>query len=285
MRLLTGEEVPAFVAAKPVAVLHFDAEWDAKYREQTRRSMLEAEAALGDRANFAEIDIDANVELAGSIPVLNVPLVAYYRDGQLVAALIGAGQNVRARVERVLRGERIGRKDGTGTEEQRMKVVRWREPAAFKRATRGGGPRWRVGIIIAVGIAALILTARAVVPAPNAPAWPLMALIAVACGLTFGVGLPALTAAFPSEVIVSPKGINRNGVSGTFFSIEFWPWDEVARCAIEPVAAGGRSFQALVLYGPADEPLGAIGLNDRPPVNDLEAYLAERGKPLTRRAG
>ena len=113
MRLLTSEDVPAFLAANPAAALHFDADWDAKYREQVRRSMLEAEAALGEQAGFAEIDCDANAELSKSIPVLNVPLVAYYRGGKLVAALIGADQNVRARIERVLRGEKIGYKDGT----------------------------------------------------------------------------------------------------------------------------------------------------------------------------
>jgi hypothetical protein len=43
----------------------------------------------------------------------NVPLVAYYRDGRLVAALIGADQDVKARLERVLWGEPIGYNDGT----------------------------------------------------------------------------------------------------------------------------------------------------------------------------
>ena len=113
MRLLTSKKVPAFVAAKAAAALHFDAQWDAKCREQVRRSMLEAEAALGKQAAFAEIDCDSNVALSKSIPVLNVPLVACYRDGELVAALFGADQNVRARVERVLRGEKIGYQDGT----------------------------------------------------------------------------------------------------------------------------------------------------------------------------
>jgi thioredoxin-like negative regulator of GroEL len=113
MRFLTSEDVPAFIAAKPAAALHFDADWDKKYREEVRRSMLEAEAVLGERVNFAEIDCDASVALSKSIPVLNVPLVAYYRDGKLVAALIGADQNVRARMERVLHGEKIGYKDGT----------------------------------------------------------------------------------------------------------------------------------------------------------------------------
>jgi thioredoxin-like negative regulator of GroEL len=113
MRLLTSDELPDFVAAKAAAAIHFDAEWDFHLRDQTRRTMLEAEQALGDRANFGEIDVDKELALAKSIPVCNVPLVAYYRDGELVAALIGTAQNVRARLERVLRGESIGYKDGT----------------------------------------------------------------------------------------------------------------------------------------------------------------------------
>jgi thioredoxin-like negative regulator of GroEL len=113
MRLLRSEDVQAFIAAKPAAALHFDADWDSQYREQVRRSMLEAEAALGEQASFAEIDCDASAEFSKSVPVLNVPLVAYYHGGKMVAALIGADQNVRARVERVLRGEKIGYTDGT----------------------------------------------------------------------------------------------------------------------------------------------------------------------------
>jgi thioredoxin-like negative regulator of GroEL len=113
MRLLTSDELPDFVAAKAAAAIHFDAEWDFHLRDQTRRTMLEAEQALGDRANFGEIDVDKELALAKSIPVCNVPLVAYYRDGELVAALIGTAQNVRARLERVLRGESIGYEDGT----------------------------------------------------------------------------------------------------------------------------------------------------------------------------
>src|SRR3954468_12116531 len=114
MRFVTSAEFPSFIAAKAAAAVHFDADWDG-YREQTRRSMLHAEAALGEKVNFAKVDCDAEVALSRSIPVLNVPLVAYFRDGKLVVALIGANQNVLARLERVLRGEPIGYKDGTST--------------------------------------------------------------------------------------------------------------------------------------------------------------------------
>jgi thioredoxin-like negative regulator of GroEL len=111
MRLLTSDDFHSFIAGKRAAAIHFDAEWDG-HRELTRRKMLEAEQALGDHVNFGEVDIDTEVALAKSTPVANVPLVAYYLDGKLVAALIGTGQNVRARLARVLLGEPIGRRPG-----------------------------------------------------------------------------------------------------------------------------------------------------------------------------
>lgn len=113
MRQLSFDEYAAFLAAKPIAAVHYDAAWDVGYRPGVRRRMVEAADAFGDQANFAEVDIDAEVELARALPIGNVPTVAYYRDGRLVAALIGADQNVKARVAKLLRGEKIGYKDGT----------------------------------------------------------------------------------------------------------------------------------------------------------------------------
>ena len=114
-RPLTTAEFPAFVAAHAAAAVHFDAVWNAAHRERTRRAMRDAEAALGDAAaaGFAEVDCDAEPQLARSLRLANVSAVAYFRHGRLVAALVGSGQHVRARLERVLRGEPIGRDDGT----------------------------------------------------------------------------------------------------------------------------------------------------------------------------
>jgi len=74
--------------------------------------MLEAEKESGDRANFGEVDLDRDMELAKSVSLLNVPTAGYYRDGQLVALMTGCRQNVRRRLERVMREEAIGHKDG-----------------------------------------------------------------------------------------------------------------------------------------------------------------------------
>lgn len=107
MRLVTQTGIAVFLAEKPAVAIHFDANWDVKYRAIIRSAMADAERVLADRVNFGEVDCDRDPELAKSIPILNVPSVAYYRDGKLVGALIGAGQNVRVHLDRVLRGDPI----------------------------------------------------------------------------------------------------------------------------------------------------------------------------------
>jgi len=87
MRLLTVADIALFLAEKAAAAIHFDANWDARYRAVTRTAMADAEHLLADRANFGEVGCDNYPELAKSIPILNVPSVAYYRDGKLVGAL------------------------------------------------------------------------------------------------------------------------------------------------------------------------------------------------------
>ena len=114
MQPISSQEFGSFIAAKSAAAVHFDAEWNSSNRAVTRRQMAEAEASLKEQVNFCEVDCDANLELAKSIPILNVPSVAYYGEGKLIAVLIGTNQNVRARLERVLRGESIGQDDGLG---------------------------------------------------------------------------------------------------------------------------------------------------------------------------
>jgi thioredoxin-like negative regulator of GroEL len=109
---LGNEQFASFIAAKSAAAVHFDAEWNISYRAVTRRQMQEAEASLSEQVNFGEVDCDASPELAKSTCLLNIPSVAYYKDGKLVAVLVGARQNVRARLERILRGESIGPDDG-----------------------------------------------------------------------------------------------------------------------------------------------------------------------------
>lgn len=113
VRQLMSSDLETFLAEKPAAAIHIDADWDVGHRPAIRAKMIEAENALAELANFGEIDCDRNQEWAKSLPLRGIPAIAYYRDGKLVAALLGLRQDIRARVERVLRGEPIGHEDGT----------------------------------------------------------------------------------------------------------------------------------------------------------------------------
>jgi len=111
---VTADNYHDFIAEREFAAIHFDAEWDVGHRPPTRRAMHAAAMELSHLVNFGEADIDADVELARRIGLLSVPLVAYYRRGELKAALIGTGQNVAARLKRLMNEQPIGYKDGTG---------------------------------------------------------------------------------------------------------------------------------------------------------------------------
>jgi thioredoxin family protein len=92
MRQLSSSQYAAFLAEKSVAAVHFDAAWGVRYRQKMRRRMRDAAEAIGEQANFGEVDCDIELALARSVPIINVPTVAYYRDGELVVALIGSNQ-------------------------------------------------------------------------------------------------------------------------------------------------------------------------------------------------
>ena len=91
--------------------------------------MLEAEKELGDRANFGEVDLDRDMELARSVRLHSVSTAGYYRNGQLVALMTGCRQNVRRRLERVMREEAIGHKDGDDEEPGKR---RCRQPIHYR---------------------------------------------------------------------------------------------------------------------------------------------------------
>jgi hypothetical protein len=58
MRLLTQADIASFLADKPAAAIHFDANWDAKYRAVTRSAVADAEQVHGEHVNFGEVDCD-----------------------------------------------------------------------------------------------------------------------------------------------------------------------------------------------------------------------------------
>jgi len=110
---LTEKDFTDFISQREFAVVHFDSEWDVGCRPPMQWVMSKASEEFPD-VNFGEMDPDQNIELAKSIGVNNIPTVAYYRRGHVVAALPGATQNVPERLRRIMRGGSIGKNDDTG---------------------------------------------------------------------------------------------------------------------------------------------------------------------------
>lgn len=115
-RNLASDNYQDFIRQKRAAAVHFDADWDVGYRPVTRRKMSDAADVLGEVVNFGEVDWDREVELMKSLRVISVRTVAYYLEGNLVAVLPGARQNILGRLERLLQGHQIGRNDGLGND-------------------------------------------------------------------------------------------------------------------------------------------------------------------------
>jgi len=112
MQVLNATDFESFIADNSKAVIHFDAAWNVDGLIAIQHKMEEAESLVVGSVAFAYVDCDKNPELAKAIPILNVPTVAYYSHAKLVAALIGAQQNVRLHLERLLQGEPVAYKDG-----------------------------------------------------------------------------------------------------------------------------------------------------------------------------
>ena len=113
IRRVSEDDYESFLREKEYAVVLFDAPWDLGPGALIRPLFEKAAGAFGGRVNFGEVNTDEFMRVR-SIPVLNVPTVAYYNAGQLIAALVGAQQDVTARTQAMLDGKRIGRKDGWG---------------------------------------------------------------------------------------------------------------------------------------------------------------------------
>ena len=110
---ISENEFEPFLQEKEYTVVLFDAPWDVGPGAIIRPLFEKAAGALNSQVNFGEVNCD-EFSRVKSIPILNVPTVAYYKGRQLIAALIGAQQDVTRRTQAMLDGEQIGRNDGWG---------------------------------------------------------------------------------------------------------------------------------------------------------------------------
>lgn len=111
-RKLSDDEYESFLSEKKFAVILFDAPWDVGPGAEIRPRFEKAVALFGERVNFGEINVDESARVAKSIPIVSIPNVAYFKNGRLIAALVGENQDVAARTQAVLDGAPIGRGDG-----------------------------------------------------------------------------------------------------------------------------------------------------------------------------
>ncbi|MDR3620979.1 MAG: protein disulfide isomerase family protein [Paludisphaera borealis] len=108
IRAISADEFESFLRESEYAVVLFDASWNAASKEEFRPRFEAASETYADRVVFGEIDCDDSVEIARSVPIVNLPTVAYYRRGGLIAALVGY-QNVTSLAQALIEGKPIRR--------------------------------------------------------------------------------------------------------------------------------------------------------------------------------
>jgi len=118
IRRVSDDEYESFLQETEYAVILFDAPWDVGPGALIRPRFEKAARAFHGRVNFGEVDCDGAARAARSLGLANVPTVAYYKGGRLLAALVGARQNVAARTRAILDGRRIGRRDGWDVDDE-----------------------------------------------------------------------------------------------------------------------------------------------------------------------
>jgi hypothetical protein len=159
--------------------------------------------------------------------------------------------------------------------------LKWNEPAAVRRREWAAAISKERGMILLISTAAILLL-RVISRNPKSPSWPVSVLIAIGGGAFFGILMPWFVGLFPSQILVSVKGINRNaprmwGQFG-FMSIEFWKWEVIRGYKLTTIDLSGRSFRALELWGVAGR-LATIGLAKKTSEEAVMAVMREREIP------
>jgi hypothetical protein len=87
-------------------VIHIDAKWDGG-RNIVQRQLLLIEPEMATTVCFGYVDIDLEQDLPRDLKLTNVPSLAYYKGDILIALVIGARQDARDNIRRLISGEAI----------------------------------------------------------------------------------------------------------------------------------------------------------------------------------
>lgn len=79
-----------FIKSKPVAVIHFWAAWN-RYDEEMKDRLKQVGASFTDQIAIGSIDTDRQEmwELTKELKVMNLPALAYYKNGHHIETAIG----------------------------------------------------------------------------------------------------------------------------------------------------------------------------------------------------
>lgn len=90
IELKTVEAYEELTTKNPAAVVHFGARWNSFDRTMLR-TLVELEPEFSGKVKFGFIDIDENatIEVLRQIDLVNVPTLAYFKNGENVLTRTG----------------------------------------------------------------------------------------------------------------------------------------------------------------------------------------------------
>ncbi len=139
IRAISADEFESFLRESEYAVVLFDASWNVASKEKFWPRFEAASETYTGRVVFGEIDCDISPQIARSIPIANLPAVAYYRHAGLITALIGY-QDVASLTEALVDGRPIrreGRPSVSATSARLLNALIRRFCSMFRRRPPG----------------------------------------------------------------------------------------------------------------------------------------------------
>lgn len=135
-------------------------------------------------------------------------------------------------------------------------MVRWKEPASFKRALARQAPSPRRSWyppLLALGVTAVGMGGTLYHDNPVGGNWPLTVAATAGVGVLLAYVVPFLASRDPNLVAITERGVGWRVLHGGVVSLECWPWDQIDSCVLTSMTLEGKSYPVLVLHAVNDE--------------------------------